>query len=263
MSHLSLSAELSRLRRAVNPHRSVTFGAHTACAGESSTPTPSARMGSSAPRGIVVRSARSGPTMLLFVGTMPAEFGTRNLRRRLNPRSRKEHAAVVTTFRPYADHDRSASVLDYRRLGKQRVEAIQIAGAALSYLTGESGGWTNHPVVRMWAGQPNPYLDHNCGRIHLSDLLHYYEAVSREWKRRGFNHAMDYRALPLYTVSFTHRPLLADHPLPWGPREELIQKHILLRKDPEWYGRFWRIRLRSLSTPGSEGTRDQEGLDTQ
>lgn len=170
---------------------------------------------------------------------------------------------MVTTFRPYADHERTASVLDYRRLGKQRVEAIQIAGAALSYLTLESGGWTNHPVVRMWAGQPNPYLDHHCGRIHLSDLLDYYEAISREWKRRGYNHAMDYRALPLYAVTEARAKVLADHPLPWGPREELIQKHILLRKDPEWYGRFWRVRVQRV--PGSsEATSDaKEDLDAR
>lgn len=169
---------------------------------------------------------------------------------------------MVTTFRPYANHERTASVLDYRRLGKQRVEAIQIAGAALSYLTGESGGWTNHPVVRMWAGQPNPYLDHHCGQIHLTDLLKYYEAIAYEWRRRGYNHAMDYRALPLYSIADTHRDLMADHPLPWGPREELIQKHILLRKDPEWYGRFWRIRVPELRATRSEGTRDEESLDS-
>lgn len=149
---------------------------------------------------------------------------------------------MVTTFRPYADHRRTASVLDYRRLGKQRVEAIQIAGAALSYLTGESGGWTNHPVVRMWAGRSNPYLDHACGQIHLADLLDYYEVVSSEWRRRGYNHQMNYRVLPLYSILEDSRFVWADHPLPWGPYEELVQKHILLRKDPEWYGQFWRIK---------------------
>jgi Pyrimidine dimer DNA glycosylase len=36
--------------------------------------------------------------------------------------------------------------LDYRRLGKQRVELKQI-------LTLETGGaWSNHPATRMWAG---------------------------------------------------------------------------------------------------------------
>ena len=32
----------------------------------------------------------------------------------------------MQTFLPYADFQRSAQVLDYKRLGKQRVEALQI-----------------------------------------------------------------------------------------------------------------------------------------
>ena len=35
----------------------------------------------------------------------------------------------MQTFLPHADFDRSAEVLDLRRLGKQRVEVIQIVRA--------------------------------------------------------------------------------------------------------------------------------------
>lgn len=54
----------------------------------------------------------------------------------------------MQTFLPYADFAKSAQVLDYRRLGKQRVECLQILNA----LTGKSTGWVNHPVVRAWKG---------------------------------------------------------------------------------------------------------------
>lgn len=52
----------------------------------------------------------------------------------------------MQTFLPYASFEKSARCLDNRRLGKQRVEVLQI----LNTLTGVSKGWNNHPAVRMW-----------------------------------------------------------------------------------------------------------------
>lgn len=151
----------------------------------------------------------------------------------------------MMTFRPYADHNRSAKVLDYRRLGKQRVEAYQIMSAMMAGITGENAGWAHHPIVLMWAGKDNPYLDHACGQMHLEDLIKYYYAMATEWERRGYRHAMNYKVIPfqLMTSRFVGTlHYLADHPLPWTPEKELQHKHILLRKDPEWYGQFWRAR---------------------
>jgi hypothetical protein len=54
----------------------------------------------------------------------------------------------VQTFLPFADFERSARALDLRRLGKQRVETIQIVRA----LTWPGYGWANHPAVLMWKG---------------------------------------------------------------------------------------------------------------
>jgi Pyrimidine dimer DNA glycosylase len=54
----------------------------------------------------------------------------------------------MQTFLPYADFAASARVLDLRRLGKQRVEALQI----LRGLTRPGYGWRHHPAVRMWTG---------------------------------------------------------------------------------------------------------------
>ena len=54
----------------------------------------------------------------------------------------------VQTFLPYPGFTDTALVLDARRLGKQRVETIQVVRA----LTVPGYGWRHHPAAAMWAG---------------------------------------------------------------------------------------------------------------
>ncbi|MFG1929858.1 MSMEG_6728 family protein [Mycobacterium sp. NPDC048908] len=54
----------------------------------------------------------------------------------------------MQTFLPYAEFVATAKVLDKRRLGKQRVETIQVVRA----LTVAGYGWRHHPAAAMWAG---------------------------------------------------------------------------------------------------------------
>lgn len=75
----------------------------------------------------------------------------------------------MQTFLPFPDYERSARCLDNKRLGKQRVEVLQI----LNVLKKGQGGWVNHPAVRMWRG-------------HEGALAEYGVAICDEWKRRGF-----------------------------------------------------------------------------
>jgi hypothetical protein len=56
----------------------------------------------------------------------------------------------VQTFLPYPDFADSAVVLDLRRLGKQRVEALQVLRAT----TLPEYGWRHHPAAKMWKGYP-------------------------------------------------------------------------------------------------------------
>jgi hypothetical protein len=79
----------------------------------------------------------------------------------------------MQTFLPYSSFERSAEVLDYRRLGKQRVEAYQI----LCALSDSKYGWQNHPAVRMWRGYEDA-------------LIAYYSVVCREWISRGYRNTM-------------------------------------------------------------------------
>lgn len=76
----------------------------------------------------------------------------------------------MQTFLPYPDFERTAKVLDYRRLGKQRIEAKQI----LQLLIGErDNNWKHHPAVKMWAG-------------HEAALVEYAIAICQEWRQRGY-----------------------------------------------------------------------------
>jgi hypothetical protein len=115
----------------------------------------------------------------------------------------------VQTFLPYADFEESASVLDWRRLGKQRVEASQILNA----LADPSYGWQNHPAVRMWRG-------------HEAALRRYRNAMIREWVRRGYQNNM-----PLTRAGGT--PKMP----PWLGCRRFHDSHRsnLLRKDPAHY----------------------------
>lgn len=54
----------------------------------------------------------------------------------------------MQTFLPYPGFAESARALDLKRLGKQRVETIQVLRA----LTVPGYGWRHHPAATMWAG---------------------------------------------------------------------------------------------------------------
>ena len=123
----------------------------------------------------------------------------------------------MQTFLPYPSFVKSAEVLDYRRLGKQRVETWQIYKA----LQLENYGWSNHPIVKMWKG-------------YEAGLLLYGIAVCLEWKQRGYNDSM----LPRFLYNYS---LFDDVKLPpWVGNEELHSSHRsnLLRKDYEFYNKF-------------------------
>ena len=62
----------------------------------------------------------------------------------------------MQTFLPDPSYAKSAAYLDYKRLGKQRVEVKQLL-LALGYRVGEHytttpSSWVNHPACKMWRG---------------------------------------------------------------------------------------------------------------
>ncbi|CAB4899766.1 MAG: hypothetical protein F2825_01100 [Actinobacteria bacterium] len=75
----------------------------------------------------------------------------------------------MQTFLPVADFAGSARLLDSPRLGKQRVETLQILRA----LELPDYGWTTHPAVVMWRGR-------------TPALVRYGLEMVSEWVARGF-----------------------------------------------------------------------------
>ncbi|MGB9377730.1 MAG: MSMEG_6728 family protein [Mycobacteriales bacterium] len=132
----------------------------------------------------------------------------------------------MQTFLPYADFEASANALDLKRLGKQRVEVIQIVRA----LTWPKYGWAHHPAVLMWKGYEEA-------------LGTYGLTCCRVWVGRGHDDtcagtiATDLRAIGI--EKFRTQPELAEAgALPGWLGDEafhLGHQSSLLRKDPGWY----------------------------
>ena len=118
----------------------------------------------------------------------------------------------MQTFLPYSNFQKTAEVLDYRRLGKQRVEGMQIINTILNP---QQKGWRNHPIVIMWT----PYV---------TALMVYTNTIINEWIKRGYNNNMK-----LYEVS----SIIMPH---WLGREEFHASHRanLLRKDYKFYSQY-------------------------
>jgi hypothetical protein len=124
----------------------------------------------------------------------------------------------MQTFLPYHNFYDSLACLDYRRLGKQRVEAMQLVNSTLKLAQDPNAtvGWSNHPARTMWTG----YLD---------ALKLYHNLAIEEWVRRGYKNNMQLYVLP-DQVTLPH----------WVGNEKLHASHRsnLLRKDPVHYGQF-------------------------
>ena len=128
----------------------------------------------------------------------------------------------MNTFLPYPDFVKSAQCLDYRRLGKQRVEAWQIYLA----LTKENSGWQNHPIVKMWKG-----YEHS--------LLTYGIIICEEWRERGYKDSLWNKFMEeIYQREIIKKE---EYILPkWlGNRKfHSAMRSNLLRKDKEYYSKF-------------------------
>ncbi|MFE7931857.1 MSMEG_6728 family protein [Streptomyces sp. NPDC057456] len=131
----------------------------------------------------------------------------------------------MQTFLPYPDFTESAAALDARRLGKQRVEALQV----LRGLTVVGYGWRHHPAVRMWTGYEEA-------------LVRYGLEVCGVWTAAG---RADTCAASLVSgfagqpagVRTQERLAEAGELPPWlgDPAFHRSHRSALVRKDPEFY----------------------------
>jgi len=122
----------------------------------------------------------------------------------------------VQTFLPYPDFIQSVKILDYKRLGKQRVETFQVLNILLDRTP--TKGWRNHPVTRMWTGYEEA-------------LKLYQNFTILEWIDRGYNNTMKFEHVDHSALKYPE----------WFGQEEFHKSHRsnLLRKDYEYYSQYF------------------------
>lgn len=129
----------------------------------------------------------------------------------------------MQTFLPYPDFHASAEALDDRRLGKQRVETLQVMRA----LTLPDYGWQHHPVTAMWRG-------------FRPALMAYQEATCAVWVARGHEDTCfektlaDLALVPEDMEAYVSGDVEVP---PWNDDPELHRSHRskLVQKAPEFY----------------------------
>jgi hypothetical protein len=122
----------------------------------------------------------------------------------------------MQTFLPFSDFKKSVEVLDYRRLGKQRVETFQVLNILLGRT--ESKGWVNHPVTKMWRGYEEA-------------MKMYQNFTISEWIRRGYNNNMSFEVVDESNVVMPF----------WLGDDRVHRSHRsnLLRKDFGYYSQYF------------------------
>lgn len=127
----------------------------------------------------------------------------------------------MNTFLPLPNFAESAAVLDNHRLGKQRVECLQILQALKL-----GNRWSAHPATRMWSKHP-------------SGLAFYGITICVQWmhlKRKDGSYFDDGVA---DQISDLYDPDECD--LPWwfgNDRLHRCHRAALLYKNPGWYSQF-------------------------
>jgi len=125
----------------------------------------------------------------------------------------------MQTFLPYPEFTESARVLDYKRLGKQRVECLQIL-KTLQY----GSKWSHHPAVLMWKG-------------YELVLIRYGIEICKEWINRSYKDSC-LSQIQDFEWYYQHQTFKFT---PWLGNEDFHRSHRsnLLRKYPEHYRQFW------------------------
>ncbi len=126
----------------------------------------------------------------------------------------------MQTFLPFPDFQQSAAVLDRERLGKQRVEALQILRA----LVIPEYGWQSHPAIRMWMG-------------YVPALTLFGLTVVDEWTKGGGEDTTREKIME-FAPQAAHPDYASKIPMPpWlgAPELHLSHRSRLVAKDPRFY----------------------------
>ncbi|TPW70935.1 MSMEG_6728 family protein [Schumannella sp. 10F1B-5-1] len=125
----------------------------------------------------------------------------------------------MQTFLPFPSFAESAAVLDRARLGKQRVETLQLLRAN----TVPDYGWRHHPAARMWAGR-------------LPALVLYGLAMTDRWIAEGHADTVRDQLLEFAPEADGAAESSIEMPSWLGDAAlHLSHRSNLVRKDPEFY----------------------------
>ncbi|MBG6237881.1 hypothetical protein IWX78_000836 [Mycetocola sp. CAN_C7] len=126
----------------------------------------------------------------------------------------------MQTFLPFPSFADSARVLDQPRLGKQRVESLQLLRA----ITIPTYGWRHHPAAKMWRG-------------YLPALTRYGLDMTDAWIELGHADSVRQQILEFAPeVEFLAQEDLELPPWLGDEAVHLSHQSNLLRKAPEHYG---------------------------
>lgn len=130
----------------------------------------------------------------------------------------------MQTFLPYKSFIRSAQCLDRQRLGKQRVEGLQIL---LCLIGSGCQQWKNHPAVKMWRG------------YELS-LVAYVREICYEWKQRGYKDSVEEKVNAIaFGLIDNGQKFISP---PWLGMRKFHRAHQsnFVRKDENYYRKFFK-----------------------
>lgn len=124
----------------------------------------------------------------------------------------------MQTFLPYKSFHKTASCLDYKRLGCQRKEAKQMIDIITSAKTYKTKWIENHPCTQMW-------------KKHIHALKYYFNVISEEWVSRGYQHNLGFYELP---DQFDLPRFLGNEDFHSRHRAALLDKNFEYYKYFEW-----------------------------
>jgi hypothetical protein len=137
----------------------------------------------------------------------------------------------VQTFLPLPTFADSARVLDPKRLGKQRVETLQVFRA----LTVPGYGWRHHPAARMWIGYAESLVRYGL------EMCAVWEATGRGDTCAGTLVSELAACLGVHAPRTQEALAVAGELPPWLGMKPFHLSHqsALVRKNPSWYRRFF------------------------
>lgn len=130
---------------------------------------------------------------------------------------------MMQTFLPYPNFQKSAQVLDRQRLGKQRVEGLQILHCLLDI---GSQRWQHHPAVKMWKGAEMA-------------LAHYVLEMCYEWTSRGYKDTVTQQVMQCLQLLVRRKRRYMKPSWLGHIRFHRSHRSNLVRKQPQHYRQYF------------------------